>query len=176
MKNRNFSNVQSPGSTTSKGGKISGFNDYYLPTTLNLSNFLNFDTNNYGNHYVADENATSSSNDFDFNDIDEIDTNNMEIYNGKNATKDRTGADIFGKDSDSNFLQHPMKQEPKEAVFVTKKIPEKSLLNNQSIKNEKVQEMMINDSNTSAAANADVLDPLIAQTLSFDDDTIIGVS
>lgn len=103
----NITNVQSPGSQSSKGS--SSLDQDYVQDTAIPEALASFITNNYeNNYYVPDMNTTSpnsgSGDGFSLDDIDEIDTNNMEIYkNGRRTLR-----------SGTNSLRTSVKQEPVE--------------------------------------------------------------
>lgn len=87
-----MSNVQSPGSQSSKGS--SSRDQDFIPSTDIPASLKKFVTNNYrNNYYVPDQDAASTGAGSveglcGLDDVDEIDTNNMAIYSGDANIKD----------------------------------------------------------------------------------------
>jgi hypothetical protein len=127
-------NIQSPGSpSSSKGSKSSSELDDLYFTLSNDNNSLlkyaDFNTltnnDNIGTNYFADINPSAV---LGLDDVDEIDTNNMAIYNGGPVKKSR-GKDLFETATTAGLLTKGKQQQPPKAVYVPQKASQgKSLL------------------------------------------------
>lgn len=118
-------NVQSPESTSSKGSCSS--DQDYLPTTDIPASITDYMANNYGdNYYVADYDGSAGSVDLGLEDIDEIDTNSMAIYNDASAKKELRSS----KRSQNNSNQEPVNKNTMNVASAkkTSQLPNKSLL------------------------------------------------
>jgi hypothetical protein len=164
-----MTNVQSPGSHSSKGS--SSLDQDYMPSTTMPEILTNYINNNYGNnYYVADgENNSSGSNDeLGLDDIDEIDTNNMEIYNGAPIKKDRAG-DLKQETDESETVKFLQAQPTTAGKSLL--IPSKSISNSttEEIDADLMMNALSDQAGTSSSIQTPNMDQLVAQNTMYDE-------
>lgn len=155
-------NIQSPGSPSGSQGSrsSSGLEDLYISLSSDSNLMMKYaDINSLTNQQNIDTNCFTdidSNLDLGIENIDEIDTNNMEVYSGGPVKKSR-GKEIFGTSSNSAELlkRTDGKQQQAKAVVVPPKASQgKSLIKTEG---KPLPEINIDVASDNASTGDDVL-------------------
>lgn len=168
--------MKSPGSQSSKASKgSSSLEQDFLQSSMTPEDLTNFITNNYANnnYYVPDlEESGCSADSLGLEEVDEIDTNNMEIYSGVPIKKGiLTGAALKQEPVD-DFVPIPQElpKVPQTAAGKSLLIPSKNV---NSCTQDEV-DLMLNvlddhTAGTSGSIQSTLVDPVVGQNVGFDD-------